>query len=57
MYNVDNRSTVLKNAAGFAKREAYIYIYIYIYIYGPVTKWRVGGCTHHFRQFLQQSNM
>ena len=35
MYDVDKRSAVLKNAAGFARRDAYIY--------GPVTKWRHWG--------------
>ena len=30
MYDVDNRSAVLKNVASFVRREAYIY--------GPVTK-------------------
>ena len=30
MYDVDKRSAVLKNVAGFARRDAYIY--------GPVTK-------------------
>ena len=42
MYNVDNRSAVLKNAAGFAKRDAYIYIYIYIWSCNKMA----GGCVY-----------
>ena len=29
MYDVESRSTVLENAAGFATRRVYIYIYIW----------------------------
>ena len=32
MYNVEKRSTILEDAAGFARRD--------IDMYGPVTKWR-----------------
>ena len=32
MYNVEKRSAVLKNAAGFARLHAYIY--------GPIAKWQ-----------------
>ena len=35
MYDVEKCSAVLENAAGFARRDAYIY--------GPVTKWRHWG--------------
>ena len=31
MYDIEKRSAVLENAAGFAKLDVYIYIYIYIY--------------------------
>ena len=33
MYDVEKHSTVLENAAGFARRD--------VYVYGPVTKWRI----------------
>ncbi len=39
MYDVENRSAVLENAAGFVRRDAYIY--------GPVTKWRHCGMLIH----------
>ena len=39
MYDVEKRSAVLENAAGFARR--------YAYIYGPVTKWRHWGMLIH----------
>ena len=39
MYDVENHSTVLENAAGFVRRDAYIY--------GPVTKWRHWGMLIH----------
>ena len=35
MYDVEKRSAVLEDAAGFARRDAYMY--------GPVTKWRRWG--------------
>ena len=35
MYDVEKRSAVLEDAAGFAKQDAYMY--------GPVTKWRTLG--------------
>ena len=39
MYNIEIRSTVLKNAAGFARLD--------VYIYGPVTKlWHWGMFLH-----------
>ena len=38
MYDVEKRSAVLKNAAGFARLDAYIY--------GPVTKGRIGVCLY-----------
>ena len=40
MYNVEKRSAVLENAAGFARLDAYIY--------GPVTKWRHWGMFIHW---------
>ena len=39
MYDVENRSAVLENAAGFVRRDEYIY--------GPVTKWRHCGMLIH----------
>ena len=42
MYNIEKRSTVLENAAGFARLDAYIY--------GPVTKWR------HWDMFIHWGN-
>ena len=39
MYEVENHSTVLENAAGFVRRDAYIY--------GSVTKWRHWGMLIH----------
>ena len=41
MYDVEKCSTILENASGFARPDAYIYIYIYIY--GPITKWQHWG--------------
>ena len=38
MYNVENRSAVLENAAGFARLDAYIY--------SPVTKEGIGVCLY-----------
>ena len=35
MYNVEKHSSVVENAAGFAKLD--------VYIYGPVTKWHHWG--------------
>ena len=35
MYNVEKCSAVLENAAGFARRDAYVY--------SPATKWRHWG--------------
>ncbi len=40
MYDVEKRSAVLENAAGFVRRDAYINIY------GPVTKWRHWVCLY-----------
>ena len=38
MYNVEKRSAVLENAAGFVKLDTYIY--------GPITKWRLWMFIH-----------
>ena len=40
MYDVEKRSAVLEDAAGFARRDAYMY--------GPVTKWRHWGMFIHW---------
>ena len=40
MYDVEKRSAVLENAAGFARLDAYVY--------GPVTKWRHWGMLIHW---------
>ena len=40
MYDVEQRSAVLENAAGFARLDAYVY--------GPVTKWRPWGMFIHW---------
>ena len=40
MYNVEKHSTVLENAAGFARLDTYIY--------GPITKWRHCGMFIHW---------
>ena len=45
MYDVDKRSAVLKNAAGFTRLD--------VYIYGPVTKWRHWGMFIHCRNKLR----
>ena len=42
MYNVEKRSAVQENAAGFVRRDAYMY--------GPVTKWR------HWSMFIHWGN-
>ena len=39
MYDVEKCSAVLEDAAGFARRDAYMY--------GPVTKWRHWGMLLH----------
>ena len=39
MYDVENRSAVLEDAAGFARLDAHMY--------GPVTKWRHWGMFIH----------
>ena len=40
MYDVEKRSAVLENAAGFARLDAHMY--------GPVTKWRHWGMFIHW---------
>ena len=40
MYDVEKRSTVLEDAAGFARRDTYMY--------GSVTKWRHWGMFIHW---------
>ena len=45
MYDVDKRSAVLKNAAGFARQDAYIY--------SPITKWQHWGMFIHCRNKLR----
>ena len=40
MYDVEKRSAVLGDAAGFARRDAYMY--------GPVTKWWHWGMLIHW---------
>ena len=46
MYDdVDKRSTVLENAAGFARLDAYVY--------GPVTKWWHWGIFIHWENKLR----
>ena len=53
MYDVEKRSNDLENAAGFARRDAYIH--------GPVAKWRhwvclyIGGMNFAFPQTLYRS--
>ena len=49
MYNVEKRSAVLANAAGFARLDAHE-IDEYTYIYGPVAKWR------HWDMFIHWGN-
>ena len=39
MYDVENRSAILEDAAGFARRDEYMY--------GPVTKWQHWGMLIH----------
>ena len=39
MYDVEYRSAVLENAAGFERLDAYVY--------GPATKWRHWGMLIH----------
>ena len=45
MYDVEKRSAVLENAAGFARRDAHMY--------GPVTKWRHWGMFIHWGNKLR----
>ena len=45
MYDVDKRSAVLEDAAGFARRN--------VYMYGPVTKWRHWGMFIHWGNKLR----
>ena len=45
MYNVEKRSTVLENAAGFARLNAYVY--------GFVTKWRHWGMFIHWENKIR----
>ena len=45
MYDVEKRSAVLENAAGFARLDAYVY--------GPVTKWRLWGMYIHWENKLR----
>ena len=45
MYDVEERSAVLENAAGFARLPAYAY--------GPVTKWRHWGMFIHLGSKLR----
>ena len=40
MYDVEKRSAALEDAAGFARRDAYMY--------GPVRKWRHWGMFIHW---------
>ena len=40
MYDVEKRSAVLENAAGFARLDAYVY--------GPITKWWHWGMFIHW---------
>ena len=47
MYDVEKPSAVLENAAGFARRDAYMY--------GPVTKWRHCGMFIHWGNKLSVS--
>ena len=42
MYNIEKRSSVPENAAGFVRRDTYMY--------GPITKW------HHWGMFLHWGN-
>ena len=45
MYDVEKRSAVLEDAAGFARRDAYMY--------SPVTKWRHWGMFIHWGNKLR----
>ena len=45
MYDVEKRSAVLEDAAGFARLDAYLY--------GPVTKWRHWGMFIHWGNKLR----
>ena len=45
MYDVEKRSAVLEDAAGFARLDAHMY--------GPVTKWRHWGMFIHWRNKLR----
>ena len=40
MYNIEKRSAVLENAAGFARQD--------VYMCSPVTKWRHWGMFIHW---------
>ena len=43
MYNIEKRSAVLENAAGFARQD--------VYMCGPVTKWQHWGMFIHWGKF------
>ena len=45
MYDVEKRSAVLEDTAGFARRDAYMY--------GPATKWRHWGMFIHWGNKLR----
>ena len=45
MYDVEKRSAVLEDVAGFARRD--------LYMYGPVTKWRHWGMFIHWGNKLR----
>ena len=47
MYDIEKRSAVLENAAGFARRDAYMY--------GPVTKWWHWGMFIHWEKQTSRS--
>ena len=45
MYDVDKRSAVLENAAGFVRLNAYVY--------GPITKWQHWDMYIHWENKLR----
>ena len=56
MYDIEERSTVLENALGFARLD--------VYLYGPLTKWQywgmfidnVAACSVRVRRFSDDSS-
>ena len=49
MYNLEKRSAILENVAGFARLDAYIY--------GSVTKWPHRGMFIHWGNKIRASQM